>query len=220
MPDRLVAGDCLIAEAGGTGTPDASVRLIRRYWDKHYPQKPPEGGPSSIESVKDLHIERREADGSLTAVLQHTETVAETTALPFYVGSEMHMQGGYNGPTIGRQRTVTKPIDLAQTLRATFGYKVDAVAPPAARTPLEIVENILARSPTNVTFSAPQQQVINDLLQPLAGKPSLTDADITLVRRVIADERIDSGQIGATFLTMFRRHGGALAALIPLWSHG
>jgi hypothetical protein len=218
LRDRLIAGDCLISEAGGNAAPDATAKFTTRYSNQHYPAKPPEQGPSqaTIETVKDLRIESRQG-GALTPVMQQTETVARTLALPFYFGSEMHMQGGYNGPTIGRDRSVMKPIDLAQALRDTFGYKIAEISAPPSEDAGKIAERILALPPeANPVLSAQQQDALNDVLAAIAKQPTLSDADVDFVRRVITDNRVTEGKLGLVFQIMFRKYTARLEPLIPV----
>jgi hypothetical protein len=216
--DRLIAGDCLIAEASGSAVPDATATFTTRYFNQHYPPKPPELGPelATVVTVKELRIETRRA-GTPTPILQQTETVALTLALPFYIGSEMHMQGGYNGPTIGRKQTKVNPIDLAQALRETFGYKIAEISAPPPEDATKIAERILALSPeTNPALSAQQQDALNDVLAVIATKPALSDADVDFMRRVIADKRVNEARLGIALQNMFRRHTARLEPLIPV----
>jgi hypothetical protein len=216
--DRLIAGDCLIAEAGGTTAPEATVKFTTRYFDQHYPPKPPDEGPNQavIETVKDLSIENRQGS-ALTPVVQQTETVARTLALPFYIGTEMHMQGGYNGATIGRDKTVMKPIDLARTIRDAFGYKIAEISAPPAEVASKIAERILALPPeANPVLSAQQQDALNDVLIAIAKQPTLSDADVDFMRRVVADRRVTEGKLGVVFQDMFRKYTARLEPLIPV----
>ena len=216
--DRLIAGDCLIAEAGGNAAPDAAAKFTTRYFNQRYPAKPPDQGPylAIIETVKDLRIESRQG-GTLTPVVQQTETVARTLALPFYIGSEMHMQGGYNGPTVGRDKIVMKPIDLAQAIRDTFGYKIAEISAPPSEDAAKIAERILALLPeANPVLSAQQQDALNDVLAALAKQPTLSDADVDFVRRVIADNRVTEGKLGVVLQNMFRKYTARLEPLIPV----
>jgi hypothetical protein len=216
--DRLIAGDCLIAEAGGGATPDAAVTFTTRYSNQHYPSTPPDRGPdlTIVLTVKGLRIESRQAD-ALVPVVQQTETVALTLALPFYIGSEMHMQGGYNGPTIGRQKIRMKPIDLAQALRETFGYKIGEISAPPPEDATKIAERILALPPqANPTLSAQQQDALNDVLAAIATQPALADSDVDFVRRVIADKRVTEAKPGIALQNMFRKYTARLEPLIPV----
>lgn len=215
--DRLVAGDCLIVTASDTYAPDATVKLLTLYFNQQYPPRLPDHGPRNavVQTVKQLQIHGRHDDSSVP-VLQRTETIAQTLALPFYFGLQMNMQGGYNGATIGREKTVVGAIDLTQVLRSTFGYKLDPVSAPVADDPTKIADRILSLPRESGSFSAPQQQVINDVLGPLMRKPALSDSDVGFIRRVIADERIDSGQIGITLLEGFRKHPTEVTPLIPI----
>jgi hypothetical protein len=215
--DRLIAGDCLIADSGGNSAPDATVMFTTRYFNQQYPPKPPDQGPNLaiIVTVKELGIESRQ-DGVLVPVVQQTETVALTLALPFYIGSEMHMQGGYNGPTIGRNKTEMKPIELAQALRDAFGYKVTEISAPPSEDATKIAEHILALPPeANPVLSAQQQDGLNDVLAAIAKQPTLSDADVDFVRRVIADKRVTEAKLGIVFQNIFRKHTARLEPLIP-----
>ena len=146
--DRLIAGDCVIAEVGGDNAPDATVKFITRYFNQSYPKAPPDNGPNFaiIETVKDLVIESR-ASGTLSPVVQQTETVARALALPFYIGYELSMQGGYNGPTLGRDKLVMNAVDLAQEMREALGYELPEISPPPAEDNRQIAERILALPP-------------------------------------------------------------------------
>jgi len=216
--DRLVAGECLIAETSGSGTPDAAVTFTTRYFDQSYPPRPPDGGPNHalIESVKELRIESRQGD-TLSPALQQTETVARTLALPLYFGTEMHLQGGYNGPTIGRDRTVMNPIDLAAAMRNTFGYQIAEISAPPAEDPRKIAEGVLALPPeASPALSSAQQDALNDVLAAIEKQSTLSDADVDFVRRVIADHRVKEPKLGVLFQNMFRKHSRALEPLIPV----
>jgi hypothetical protein len=171
--DRVVAGDCLIAEQGGDAAPDAVVRFVTRYHNRN--PATPAGGPASIKTVKDLQIEARE-DGKLSQVKRQTETIADTLARPFYFGSKT--QGELILIlTVGRQTTVTKPIDLAQTLRDTFGYELAKISSPSSEDARKIAERILALpAGTSSTFSNQQQDVLNDTLTAIARQPMSSDA--------------------------------------------
>jgi len=216
--DRLIAGDCVIAESGDSAAAGATVTFTTSYFDQHYPPKPPEQGPrhAIIETVKDLRIESRQ-DGARTTVVRRTETVARTFALPFYIGSEMHMQGGYNGATLGRDETVVKPIDLAQAIRDAFGYKIAEISSPPAEDTRKIAERILALPPqANPVLSAQQQEALNDELTAIARQPTLADADVDLVRQVIADKRVTEARLGVVLQNMLRRDATHLESLIPV----
>ncbi len=216
--DRLIAGDCVIAETGSNAAPDATVEFTTHYFNQSYPPQPPDDGPrtATIESVKALRIESRQG-GVLAPVMQQTETVARTLALPFYIGSEMHMQGGYNGPTIGRDKIVMKPIDLAQAMRDTFGYKIAEISAPPSEDAGKIAERILALPrEANPVLSAQQQDALNDVLAAIAKQPTLSDLDFDFVRRVITDNRVTEAKLGVVFQNMFRKYTARLEPLIPV----
>lgn len=216
--DRLISGDCLIAQAGDTTAPDATVKFTTRYFRQHYPPKLPDQAPNLaiIETVKDLRIESGQG-GGLSPVVRQTEILAHTLALPFYIGSEMHMQGGYNGPTLGRRKTVMHPIDLAQALRDTFGYAIAEISAPPPEDPARIAERILALPPdADRALSSQQQDAINDVLVAMAKQPTLSDADVDFVRRVIADNRVTEAKLGIVLQNMFRKYTIRLERLIPV----
>ena len=216
--DRLIAGECVIAESGGAAAPDATLKFITRYSNQQYPPTPPEDGPAQaiIETVKDLRVESRQ-DGELTGIVQLTETIAQTVAVPFYFGAEIHMQGGYNGAVIGRRKTVMKPIDLAQILQDAFGYKIAEISSAPAEDVGKIAERILALSPeTTLVLSAQQQDALNDELALIVKQPTLSDADVDFVRRVIADHRVTEAKPGTVLQTMFRKYTERLEPLIPV----
>jgi hypothetical protein len=217
LRDRLIAGDCLIMNAGGDGASDASVKFITTYYGQDYPHKLPNQAPSAatIVSVKELDVTQRQG-GTFVPILRQTETTSETLALPFYFGAEIHMQGGYNGATIGRQRSALKAVDLAQVLRDTFGFKLDPISPPPRENPLNLVDRILSLPTTVESFSTEQQDIINETLKPMVSKATLSDSDVALVTRVVRDERITSGQIGVTLQSLFRNKPEQLSPLVPL----
>ena len=214
--DRLIAGDCLVEDSTINEPAEVTIRLLTNYYFQHYPAKPPKDGPASIETVKELLIERRADGGAAVAILRRTETVARTTAVPFYIGNEMHMQGGYNGPTIGREKTVVKAIDLAQTMRDAFRFKIEEIPGPPPENAAKIAERVLALPPeTYPTLSAQQQDAVNDFLAAMAKQSTLSDTDVDFVRRVIADKRVTEGKLGIVFQSMFGKFTARLEPLIP-----
>ncbi len=216
--DRLIAGDCVIAEAGGDNAPDATVKFTTRYSHQNYPKAPPENGPNfaTIETVKDLHIESL-AGGALNRVVQQTETVARTLALPFYIGYELSMQGGYNGPTLGRDKLVMHAVDLAQKIRDALGYEIAEISPPPAEDTTQIAERILALPPdAHPALSAQQQDAIGEVLAAMAKQRALSDADVDFLRRVIADKRVTESKVGISIQDMFRKSTARLEPLIPV----
>ena len=216
--DRLIAGDCVIAEPGGENAPDATVKFTTRYSHHHYPKAAPNNGPNfaMIETVKDLRIESREG-GALNPVVQQTETVARALALPFYIGYELSMQGGYNGPTLGRDKLVINAVDLAQEIRDALGYDIAEISPPPAEDTNQIAERILALPPdANPLLSAQQQDAIGEVLVAMAKRRELSEADVDFLRRVIADKRVTEGKVGISIQDMFRKSTARLEALIPV----
>jgi hypothetical protein len=216
--DRLIAGDCVIAEPGGDTAPDSTVKFTTRYSHQHYPKAPPDKGPNYaiIETVKDFRIESREG-GALTPVVQQTETVARTLALPFYIGHELSMQGGPNGPTLGRDKLVMNAVDLAQELRDALGYELAEISPPPSEDTKQIAERILALPPdAHPGLSAQQQDAIGDVLAAMAKQRALSDADVDFLRRVIADKRVTEGKVGISIQDMFRKSTARLEPLIPV----
>lgn len=203
--DRLVAGECVIADDGANAAPDAVVKFTTRYSNQQYPPKPPDDGPAQaiIETMKDLRIVNRQ-DGELVEVVQRTEIIAQTLTIPFYIGAEMHMQGGYNGPVIGRRKTVINPIDLAQTLRGTFGYEIAEISAAPPEDVGKVAARILALPPeTTPVLSAQQQDALNDELSLIAKQPMLADDDVGFVRRVIADRRVAEPKLGIVLQRCF-----------------
>jgi hypothetical protein len=216
--DRLINGDCLIVEADRHDDPDATLTLTTRYFNQSYPPKLPEQAPreATIVTVKELGIATGQGP-TLAPVLQQTETVALTLALPFYVGSQMNMQGGYNGATIGRDQIEAKPIDTMQALRNAFGYKIAEISAPTPEDEDKVAERILALPPETIrTLSAQQQDAIKDVLTGIRRQPSLSDANVEFIRRVIADKRITEGQVGIPVQDMFRKFTPRLEPLIPV----
>ena len=216
--DRLIAGECVIAEGGGDAGPDATLKFVTRYSNHQYPPKPPDDGPALaiIETVKNLRIENRQ-DAELMEVVQRTETIAQTVVIPFYIGADLRLQGGYNGPVIGRRKTALEPIDLAQILRSTFGYEVGEISAPPPEDVGKVGERILALPlETTPVLSAQQQDALNDQLALIATQPTLSDADVDFVRRVIADRRVTEAKLGVVLQRMFGKHAERLKPLIPV----
>jgi hypothetical protein len=212
--DRLVGGDCLIEEAGGDNPPDAVAALTTRYSDPRYPPPPAEKAPglATVKTVKELQITIREG-GQLSLIKKQTETVADVPALPFYIGAEIGMQGGYSGPVLGRSTAVVKAIDLAQALRDTFGYSLATISPPSPEAPRKIAERLLALPSRMVSrFSTQQQDVLNDVLRNI--KPSEDNMDF--IRSVVADDRVTSPEIGIAIQHMAERNPTLFESLIPI----
>jgi hypothetical protein len=217
--DRLIAGDCLIAETSDVGdVPDATLTFTTPYSSEREPAKPLDQGPqfARVTRMSGLHIESRK-DGAARTVLHRTETVVKTTALPFYIGAEMSINGGYNGPTIGRRRNDFNQIDVSQALRDTFGYRLAAITAPPSEDAGKIAERILALSPdASPAFSAPQQDALLVVLAPMPRQLTLSDSDVDFVRRVIADRRVNEVHIGIELRKMFRQYTDRLEPLIPV----
>jgi hypothetical protein len=216
--NRLNAGDCLIAEAGRNDRPDASVILTTRYSSEQYKPKLPDQAPerATIASVKDLRIDATQ-NGVLTLVLQQTETIVLAASQPFYIGSQVNFSSGYSGALIGRDKIVTKPIDLAQALRDKFGYKIAEIAAPPPEDAGKVAERILTLPPeTNPTLSAEQQDGIHEVLAGLAKQPALSDADVDFIRRVLSDKRNTEAKLGIPMQQMFHRFSARLQPLIPI----
>jgi hypothetical protein len=219
LRDRLVAGDCLISAPDDGLVPDAVVRLTTRYAEGSNTKLPDDGLPglTTIESVKRLQIESRQEEAG-SSLLQKTETVARPLALPLYFGAKMDMQcGNCNGMTIGRDTIVTKPIDLAQTLRHTLGYALAEISAAQAEAPRQVSESLLTLpSSAASTFSTQQQDVVSDALKEIAKKPVPSDADIDFIRRIISDDRVTNSLVAISIQNMSRRNSAWLEPLIPI----
>jgi hypothetical protein len=216
--DRLVAGDCLISEAEGSDPMDATISLTTLHHWQLFPV-PPDEAPSlaTIQIVKRLIIEQRSDNGTVAQIALRNQTTAETFALPFYFGYEFHMQGGYNGQTIGRSVNVISQIDLTQALRDTFGFKTVPIEPPAPESASKIADRVLSLPlQTTLAFTPPQQEIVYDLLVAIKARQSLSDDDVDLVRRVIADTRITEDRLGPAVLMMIRKHQARLESLVPV----
>jgi hypothetical protein len=212
--DRLVAGDCLIAETESDGRMDATVSLTTlHHWQRD--PVPPGEAPrlATVQMLKRLLIEQRGEDGTAAQIALRHETTASTVALPFYFGYQL--QGGDVGQTIGQRVHVINPVDLAQALRDAFGFKVAPVEPPAPEDPSKLADRILS-PPTTPNLSAQQQESVYDVVAGMSAQPSLSDGDIDFVRRVIADPRVTEGRLGGAFLGMFRKHRARLEPLLPV----
>jgi hypothetical protein len=109
------------------------------------------------------------------------------------------------------------PIDLAQALRDTFGYAIAEISAPPPEDPARIAERILALPPdADRALSSQQQDAINDVLVAMAKQPTLSDADVDFVRRVIADNRVTEAKLGIVLQNMFRKYTIRLERLIPV----
>ena len=215
--DRLLAGDCLIVEAGGDAVPDAIVKLATRYSSYRYPPAPPQGVPGlvRIKSIKQLEIDSREG-GKLAPVRRQTEITADPLARPFYIWAEFNLQGGYNGPAFGRDEAVTKPIDLTQALRETFGYQLADIARPPAEDARKVAERILALPPdASPAFTSPQQDMLGKAMSELAAQQMVSDEDVEFVRRVVGDRRVTDGKVTLAIERLFRGFPARFEPLIP-----
>jgi hypothetical protein len=134
---RLAAGDCLIAETDDS-TQDVTVSVATLFQWRFKP------GPmaavshdKSVQSIKRLRIVAHREGGEPVEILQRTEAEVQVVAMPFYFGYRLSIRnlrsGESNGLTIGRPVQTFNPIDLGQTLRNTFGFKIDPVEAPTVR---------------------------------------------------------------------------------------
>jgi hypothetical protein len=129
---RLAAGDCLIAETDDS-TQDVTVSFTTLFYWGVKPAPPAEvPQDTKIASVKRLSIVERVHGGQPKALLQRTEVKMQVIAMPFYFGYDLHFPEARSsdGQTIGRPVQTFNAVDLEQTLRETFGFKLDPVEAP------------------------------------------------------------------------------------------
>jgi hypothetical protein len=216
--DRLIVGDCLIAEPGGNEPADATIRLSTNYSSKSYPPAPFPDAPDFVlvDSIKQLQINMRGTDDA-SPLRRQTETAVLVLAKPYYIGTEMHMQGGYSGPTRGRRRIVAQPIDLAGSLKAAFGYEIGDIAPATSDSVRAVAERILAIPASAAPiFSAQQQDVLVEALKATAKQASVSSADIEFVARVIIDDRMKISTAALAIQEMLRKNPGLYRPLVPV----
>ena len=125
--DRLVAGDCLIAEPANNSPVDATVGLatLRHSLMTHGEMVDVAG----IRTVRRLTIEQRDEDRTMAKIVLRHETTAETATLPAY----LHSNPLASGPPrlFGYSVQVINPIDLARSLRDAFGFRLAPIEPHA-----------------------------------------------------------------------------------------
>ncbi|MBR0851819.1 hypothetical protein JQ543_29060 [Bradyrhizobium diazoefficiens] len=216
--DRLISGDCLIAEAGGNEAADATVRLSTNYSSKSYPPAPFPDAPDFVlvDSIKQFQINMRGTDDA-SPLRRQTETAVLVLAKPYYIGTEMHIQGGYSGPTRGRRRIVARLIDLAGSLRAAFGYEIGDIAPAKSDSVRAVAERILAIPASAApVFSTQQQDVLVEALKATAKQASVSSADIELVSHIVTDDRMKISTAALSIQEMLRKNPGLYRPLIPV----
>ncbi|RDV02196.1 hypothetical protein [Undibacter mobilis] len=212
--DRVAGGDCIVMDVAGAAKPDVTMSFLTLYRKQEHPRRPVTDRPSTIESVKELRVEE---SSSPTPVLIRTQTTANPIALPFYIGSEFHMQGGYNGPVLGRVEITHNSSDMALILRETFGFIVAPIQPFSKDDVAKLTDRILSLPPdTNPALSSQQQQVLADDLKDRVRKFRLTSADIDFVMRILQDSRISELPIGAAIQGAIRDEPARFTLAIPL----
>lgn len=213
--ERLVAGDCLIGEIENPDSEDVTVNFQTIYNWQLFPVPSNEAPAfSKIQEHKRLVIEQRKDTGSTVQIALRNETKAEIAALPFYLGYSLSLGGGgYSGQTIGHSIEYINPIDLVESLRSTFGFKIAPVEPPPPESIAQIADRILSLQAAPV-LSAQQQESIDEFLLTMSKQPSLSANDVDFVRRVISDTRITEARLGSTLQIIFRKHHAQLEPLL------
>jgi hypothetical protein len=204
--DRLVAGECLIRIVGAREPSDAVVSLTRL-----------------SETIRKLTIEQRQLDGKTAQILQLTELRAQVIAQPFYFGyvfPDIKSGMGYAGIAIARRPFSKNPIDLAQTMRSVFAFKVAPVDQTRPEDGKEVAKRVLAlTAETSPMFSSQQLSAISEAVMGLSVQDSLSDADIELISRVVRDRRVNREELvrgRSPIESLFEKHIAQLAATVPL----
>jgi hypothetical protein len=225
--DRLATGECLISTGDDQGQADvrlALTTLYAGYFMSYNPQaslklevSPPWPLRTYDARIQRLTIAQRGDDGTNQPIMQRTESKLETLALPFYFGHNVGIPPNVVnvGPKLGRQQFVINSIDFNQILKTKFGFQLDPVSALQPAAAASMVEQILSL-PTTDLFTTQQSSVINEALTKLVQQADLADADIALIRRVIADARVNDGLIGFTEQNLFRKFAEQLEPSIPL----
>jgi hypothetical protein len=214
--DRIIAGDCLVAAAAiDDQPPQARISVLTLHDWRLLPQ-PDVPWSASVKLIRRLRIEQLQG-AVTTVILQRTEIQTEPLALPFYFNYDFrNALNGLNGQRFGRVARTINAVDGLDVLRTTFGFKLLPVEPPQAEGVGEIVDRILSLPASVETFSAQQQDLIDDLLKAIHKDGTPSDTDLARIKNVIADRRVTSSQIGADLATLFRKHPDRMASLIPI----
>jgi hypothetical protein len=204
--DHIIAGECLISTVRTYEPSDATIAFTQ---------------PSP--GLRQLSITQQRPDGTVAQLSQQTESQARVVMQPFFFGYQFpHIESGrdYAGVTIQLQSYPINPIDMVQTMRSIFGFKVAPVDPMPPEDGKEVAKRILALAPdTSPTFSEHQLSLLNDVLVALIAQARLGDTDIELVGRIIQDTRINPDEINrgrSVIQTLFEKHAAQLAVVIPL----
>ena len=217
--DRLAAGECLIFDTGDNERREATLDFTTlNHW-----QLNPVGGDMQaptgaiIERVLRLQIAQQQAGAAAVRVQQRTEIKALAASIPFYIGFEMHMQGGYNGPILGRDVVIENPADLTTVLRQTFGFAVADIAPLSGADAVKLADQIFSLPHDNYpTLSREQQGLLADIVAGMAKKPDLAAADFNFVLRLLNEPRIGEATIGFNIQKVVQRYPSNFTTAIPV----
>jgi hypothetical protein len=204
--DHIIAGECLISTVRTYEPSDATLTFTQ---------------PS--QGLRQLSVTQRRPDGTAAQLSQQTESQARVVMQPFFFGYQFpdYDSGmSYAGMTIQLQSYPLNPIDMAQTMRSIFGFRVAPVVPMPPEDAKEVAKRILTLAPdTSPTFSVHQLSLLNDVLVALTAQDRLSDTDIELVSRIIQDTRVNRDEINRgrnVIQTLFEKHDAQLAVIIPL----
>lgn len=217
--DRLAAGQCLIFEVGDNEPRDATLDFTTlNHWQLNsIGNNTPAPVSATIERVVRLQITRQQPGGTSESVEQRTEVKALVPSIPFYIGYELHMQGGgYNGPVFGRVGVVENSVDSVAVLRRTFGFATADIAPLSAADATKLVDYIFSLPhDTSPTLSRGQQSLLADIVVSIANKPDLVAADFDFVVRLLNEPRIGEATIGFNIQKIMQRNLGKFSSTIP-----
>ncbi len=204
--DHIIAGECLISTVRTYEPSDATLAFTQ---------------PS--QGLRQLSVTQRRPDGTATQLSQQTESQARVLTQPFFFGYEFpHIESGMDhaGMTIPLQSYPLNPIDMTQTMRSIFGFRVAPVVPMPPENGKEVAKRILALAPdTSPTLSVHHLSLLNDVLVALIAQDRLSNTDIELVSRIIQDARANHDEINrgrSVIRTLFEKHAAQLAVVIPL----
>lgn len=209
----LVEGRCIVPDHGASDAMEARIVVINRYTG---PARRGQRGNASpklspmVEPGLERGLDIVDLAGATEKLLRRqTETNWRQIPTPFRVEWEMRMQSG-DGPVLRSEKHVARKIDLEQALRETFGYRLDMDMREAPAPDAKAVETILAE-PGAARLGAEKQSMVSDVMAAMAKKRALDVADLTLLRRTLADRRIDDAY---GLVQVLQRHPQAAQAMV------
>jgi hypothetical protein len=207
---RIAAGTCVLATVDDKAPADALVTLTT--WHANSRALSPIA-PSRKLQTRQIAIVRN-TGGSPVLVRRQTEVKIETLTTPFIMWFENSKGMDWGPPGPARWDIVYGAFDVIDVLARTFGAGAPAVPPLPQIDNRALVERALSRpaddrSPMTVETIS----LMDDYLLEIAKQPRLEAADVDLVRRLIADPRVENLARGT--ITLFGRHPNTAESLIP-----